>query len=196
MWCIPSWDTNHPDLNYGVMAVPVPDGAKETYVQAGELSPWIGIYKQSKHPKEAAEYLMALYSEEYGYQSSCVEDGTFVSVIPAIDEKYMTNEVMKDYYTIAEETSKVVPTIVKRDSKAYDFYTEVKDVQPSLGAIVQGIISQSIVDYESVLSELSEQSTKEWKRACEAVGMEYSVLEFSNWDATEDYTDADYEALK
>ena len=196
MWCIPSWDTNYPDLNYGVMAVPVPDGAKETYVQAGELSPWIGIYKQSKHPKEAAEYLMALYSEEYGYQSSCVEDGTFVSVIPAINEKYMTNEVMKDYYTIAEETSKVVPTIVKRDSKAYDFYTEVKDVQPSLGAIVQGIISQSIVDYESVLSELSEQSTKEWKRACEAVGMEYSVLEFSNWDATEDYTDADYEAIK
>lgn len=25
---------------------------------------------------------MALYSEEYGYQSGCVEDGTFVSVIP------------------------------------------------------------------------------------------------------------------
>lgn len=196
MWCIPSWDTNYPDLNYGVMAVPVPDGKTNTYVQAGELSPWIGIYKQSKHPQEAAKYLMALYSEEYGYQSSCVEDGTFVSVIPAINEKYMTNEVMKQYYTIAEETSKVVPTIVKRDSKAYDFYTEVKDVQPSLGAIVQGIISQSIDDYESVLNKLSEQSTKEWKRACEAVGMDYSVLEFSNWNTSEDYTDADYEALK
>lgn len=196
MWCIPSWDTNYPELNYGVMAVPVPDNASNTYVQAGELSPWIGIYKQSKHPQEAADYLMALYSEEYGYQSSCVEDGTFVSVIPSINEKYMTNEVMKEYYTIAEETSKVVPTIVKRDVKANDFYTEVKDVQPSLGAVVQGIISQSIEDYESVLNKLSEDSTKEWKRACEAVGMDYSVLEFPNWDATTDYTDADYEALK
>ncbi len=196
MWCIPSWDTNYPDLNYGVMAVPVPDGVSNTYVQAGELSPWIGIYKQSKHPQEAADYLMALYSEEYGYQSSCVEDGTFVSVIPSINEKYMTNEVMKEYYTIAEETSKIVPTIVKRDVKANDFYTEVKDVQPSLGAIVQGIISQSIVDYESVLNKLSEESTQEWKRACEAIGMDYSVLEFPNWDTTTDYTDADYEALK
>ena len=196
MWCIPSWDANYPDLNYGVMAVPVPDGAGETYVQAGELSPWIGIYKQSKHPQEAADYLMALYSEEYGYQSSCVEDGTFVSVIPAINEKYMTNEVMKEYYTIAEETSKVVPTITKRDTKANNFYTEVKDVQPSLGAIVQGIISQSIVDYEADLKKFAEESTKEWKRACEAIGMDYSVLEFPNWDSKTDYTDADYEALK
>lgn len=196
MWCIPSWDTNYPDLNYGVMAVPVPDGVTDTYVQAGELSPWIGIYKQSKHPKEAAEYLMALYSEEYGYQSSCVEDGTFVSVIPSINEKYMTNETMKQYYTVAEETTRVVPTIAKRDIKANDFYTEVKDVQPSLGAIVQGIISQSITDYDSALAKLAEDSTKEWKRACEAVGMDYGLLEFPNWDTKADYTDADYEALK
>lgn len=196
MWCIPQWDMNYPDLDYSVMAVPVPDGATDTYVQAGELSPWIGIYKQSKHPQEAADYLMALYSEEYGYQSSCVEDGTFVSVIPAINEKYMTNEVMKEYYTIAEETSKEVPTIVKRDAKANDFYTEVKDVQPSLGAIVQGIISQSITEYDSVLETFANDSTAEWKRACEAVGMDYGSLEFTNWDNSVDYTDADYEALK
>lgn len=196
MWCIPQWAETYPDLNYGVMAVPVADGTTETYVQDGELSPWIGIYKQSKHPQEAAEYLMALYSEEYGYQSGCVEDGTFVSVIPSINEKYMTNEIMKDYYSIANETTKVVPTIAKRDEKANDFYAEVKDVQPSLGAIVQGIISQSITDYKSQLKTLADDSTAEWKRACEAVGMDYGVLEFSNWDPTEDYTNEDYEALK
>lgn len=196
MWCIAQWKENYPDLNYGVMAVPVPDGTSNTYVQDGELSPWIGVYKQSKHPKEAAEYLMALYSEEYGYQSGCVEDGTFVSVIPAINEKYMTNEVMKEYYTIAAETSVVVPTITSRDTKANAFYTEVKDVQPSLGAIVQGIISESITDYSSQLSVLADASTKEWMRACEAVGMDYASLEFPNWDPTKDYTEEDYEALK
>lgn len=183
-------------MNYGVMAVPVPDGSAETYVQAGELFPWMGIYKQSKHPKEAAEYLMALYSESYGYQSDCVSSGTFVSVIPSINEKYMTNEIMKDYYTIAEETSKIVPTIIKRDSKANDLYAEIKDVQPSLGAIVQGIISKSIPDYDSALKALADASTAEWKRACEAVGMDYAKLEFPNWDTTKDYTDEDYEKLE
>ena len=196
MWCVSQWDANYPDLNYGVMAVPVPDGVTNTYVQAGELSPWMGIYKQSKHPKEAAEYLMALYDEQYGYQQSHVESGSFVSCIPEINEKYMTNEHMKQYYTIAEETSRVVPTLVKRDEKANDFYAEVKDVQPSLGAIVQGIISQSITDYDSALKTLANDTTTEWKRASEAVGMDYSSLEFPNWDATKDYTDADYETLK
>ena len=196
MWCVSQWDANYPDLKYGVMAVPVPDGVTNTYVQAGELSPWMGIYKQSKHPKEAAEYLMALYDEQYGYQQSNVESGSFVSCIPEINEKYMTNEHMKEYYTIAEETSRVVPTLVKRDEKANDFYVEVKDVQPSLGAIVQGIISQSLTDYSSALKTLADDTTTEWKRASEAVGMDYSSLEFPNWDVTKDYTDADYAALK
>ena len=148
------------------------------------------------HPKEAAEYLMALYDEQYGYQQSNVESGSFVSCIPEINEKYMTNEHMKEYYTIAEETSRVVPTLVKRDEKANDFYVEVKDVQPSLGAIVQGIISQSLTDYSSALKTLADDTTAEWKRASEAVGMDYSSLEFPNWDVTKDYTDADYAALK
>lgn len=196
MWCIAQWGENYPDLNYGVMAVPVPDGMTDTYVQKGELSPWMGLYSQSKHPKEAAEYLMALYSEEYGYQSGCVEDGTFVSVIPSVNEKHMKNQNMKDYYTIAEETSRAVPSATVRDEKTYDFYTEVKDVQPSLGAIVQGILSQSITDYESELTKLSDASTEEWKRAAEAAGLDYSVFEFPNWDTAKDYTAEDYEALK
>ena len=50
-------------------------------------------------------------------------------------------------------------------------------MQPSLGAIVQGIISQSIVDYDSALKTLADDTTTEWKRACEAVGLDYSLLE-------------------
>lgn len=196
MWCIAQWGINDPDLNYGVMAVPVPDGVSGTYVQQGELSPWIGLYSQSRHPQEAVDYLMALYSEEYGYQSSCVEDGVFVSTIPAINEKYMTNSIMKDYYNIANETAKVVPTITMRDEKANDFYTEVKDIQPSLGAIMQGVLSESITDYEGALKTLADETTEEWKRATAAVGMDYSELEFPNWNPSEDYTEEDYEALE
>ena len=61
MWCIPPWAQSYPDLNYGVMAVPVPDSGAKGGVQQVESAPWMGLYKQSKHPKEAAEYLM-LYS--------------------------------------------------------------------------------------------------------------------------------------
>ena len=44
--------------------------------------------------------------------------------------------------------------------------------------------------------KLSEDSTAEWKRACEAVGMDYGMLEFPNWNTKEDYTDEAYRELK
>ncbi|MGI5946439.1 MAG: ABC transporter substrate-binding protein [Lachnospiraceae bacterium] len=196
MWCIAPWAQNYPDLNYGVMAFPTPDGETKGGIQRVELPPWMGLYKQSKHPKEAVEYLMALYSNEYNYQSGCVGDGNYISIVPEVNEKYMNNEIMKEYYDVAVSTSKEIPIATVRDEKAYDFYAEVKDVQPSLAAIVQGILSQSITDYESELKKLSDASTEEWKRASEAVGLDYNTFEFPNWDVTKDYTEEDYEALK
>ena len=180
MWCIPPWDQTYPDLNYGVMAVPTPDGTAMGGVQQVESAPWMGIYKQSKHPKEAAEYLMALFSEDYNYQADCVEDGNYVSIVPAVNEKHLNNEVMKQYYEIASETARVIPYATTRDEKAYDFYAEVKDVQPSLGSIVQGVLAQSITDYAGELKKLSDASTEEWKRASEAIGLDVSTFEFPN----------------
>ena len=62
MWCIAPWAENYPDLNYGVMGVPAPDSGAKGGVQNAEWGPWMGIYKQSKNPELAAEYIMALYS--------------------------------------------------------------------------------------------------------------------------------------
>lgn len=93
-------------------------------------------------------------------------------------------------------SSKIVPCVTVRDEKAYDFYTEVKDVQPRLGAIVQGILSSSITDYENELKKLADASTEEWKRTSEAIGLDYGVFEFANWDTTKDYTMEAYKELK
>lgn len=50
--------------------------------------------------------------------------------------------------------------------------------------------------YKLLWKLFGHDTTTEWKRASEAVGMDYSSLEFPNWDVTKDYTDADYAALK
>lgn len=197
MWCIPTWSETHPDMNYGVMSLPVPDGVTPgTYgIQQETLNPWMGIYSQSKNPELAAEYLRCLYSEEYGYEAAKVESGNSVSVIPAMNEKYMTNEVMKQYFDLATENTRYTPVATTRDQKAYDFYVQVKDVSPSLGNIAQGVLSNSITDYAAQLEQLSEASTAEWQRACEAAGVDYGVFEFENWDMAKDYTESDYAAL-
>lgn len=162
-------------------------------------SSWMGIYKQSKNTKLAAEYLKCLFSEEYGYQAAQVSSGNSISIVPAINDKYMTNQAMLDYYKVAQSMTRVVPIATKRDGKSYDFYATVNDVNPSLGAIVQGVLADSIAtekDIKSYLTTLSEASTKEWKRAAEATGYDFSHLDFPNWDLSKDYTDADYAALK
>jgi multiple sugar transport system substrate-binding protein len=200
MWCIPTWQAAYPELEIGSMKLPVPDGQQDIYgCQAVESSSWMGIYKQSKHADIAAEYLKCLFSEEYGYQSAQVSSGNSISIVPAINDKYMTNKAMLEYYKTAESMTRVIPIATKRDEKSYSFYAGVNDVSPSLGAIVQGVLAGSIAtekDIKSYLMTLSNDSTKEWKRAADAAGYDYTHLDFPNWDLSKDYTDSDYAALK
>lgn len=199
MWCIPTWNSTYPDLNIGVIAPPVPDGQTTKYgMPAEDFNSWMGIYKQSKNPELAAKYLIGLYLDEYGYQAAQVQSGNSVSIIPTVNEKNMSNPAMMDYYTVATANTKAVPVATLFDEKAFDFYKEVKDINPDIGAIVQGVLAGSIKggDIEARLEKLAKDSTAEWKRAAEVAKYDFNHLEFSNWDLTKDYTSADYAALK
>lgn len=68
---------------------------------------------------------------------------------------------MKDCYTIASATTRIVPIIVKKAEKTNALYPEVKDVRPSLGTIMQGMPSRSIADYGSALRKLAGDTTTE-----------------------------------
>lgn len=196
-WCISTWDATYPDLNYGVMSVPAPDdGAKGSIVKE-QTAPWIGIYSQSKYPQQAADYLMALYSytEGYTYQQNLVSTAGQLSIVKGMVEEHLSNEHAVEYYNLAKEVSLEIPSATVRDLKVYDFYVNVVDVQPSFGALFQGLISGGLNDYETELTTLSDSLTAEWKRAAEAAGVDYASLDFENWDPMKSYTQEDYKAL-
>lgn len=193
-WCISTWAETNPELNYGVMAIPCPDGQEAGYIGAGEMGPWIGIYSQSEHKEAAAEYLEALYSEEY--QGAVVSDGGCISIVKGVNEKYMTNEQMLDYYNIAKETMVLAPIAAKVDNKVYDFYTKVVDVSPNLPSLLQGVLSGGVLELSGELKNLADKTTQEWQRAVAEVGLDFSVFEFANWDARKPYLTENYEALK
>ncbi len=71
----------------------------------------------------------------------------------------------------------------------------MKDIQPNLAALLQGVISGGLDDYASALTTFSAETTAEWKRAAQAVGLDYNVFEFPNWDPTKAYTEEDYNSL-
>lgn len=194
-WCISTWNKENPDLDFGVMPLPVPDsGAKGSLPYIG-AQPWMGISATSKHPDIAAKYLMALYSEEY--QAGLVEDGGFVSAIEGVNEKYMTDPVMMEYYKLNKEAGKLAPDPIVGNPNTSAVYAQVTDISPNLGQIVQGVLSGS-VDYKTELETLSKNTQKEWERAINATkesGVEVSMddFEFKNWDPMKDYTAKDYE---
>ena len=194
LWCIGTWANDHPELNYGVM-VP-PKGADNGYVANVESIPWMGIYSKTKYPEAAARYLKALYdTETYHYQADVVKSGSYVSVIKGVNEANMVDPVMKEYYEAASQCIDI-PIATSRNVKFYDFYSTVVGTTPSLASIAQGILSQAIDEPMDYLAALSDAESNAWKTACEAVGIDFSELEFSNWVAGQPYTAADYAALQ
>ena len=199
MWCIPTWSQTYPDMNYGVMDIPVPDSLADDPYRYGapgaSNAGWLGISSTCEHPELAAEYIMCLFSDEYDYQKTQMATGDCISIVTDIRENNMTNPLQIEYYDATIRNTRMLPVATKRDARVYDFYSEVHDVSPNLASIFQGVISQSIDDYESYLTTLSEQTTAEWKRACDAIGLDFSVFEFPNWDMSKDYSAEDYAEL-
>ena len=189
-WCISTWRTENPDLDFGVMALPTPDdGAKGKLPYVG-AQPWMGISSNSKHPEAAAKYLMALYSEDY--QAGLVEDGGFVSVIDSVNEKNMVDPVMLNYYKLNNEAAALAPDPIVANADAALVYAEVQAITPNLGEIVQGVLAQS-VDYKAELELLSERTQVMWEQAIKKVadsGVTISAadFEFKNWNPMENYT--------
>jgi ABC-type glycerol-3-phosphate transport system substrate-binding protein len=185
IWCVATWERANPNFHFGVLPIPAP--SLTTKGSAARLNPgsWLGISAVSKHPDVAGQYLMELYGE--GYQGACVRAGGFVSIVNGINEKYLPEGGTREYYDVANIQTRTVPDPMIVEPKVTDFYAEVRGIEPSLAAIMQGVVAGSITDIPGALKTLSDRSTTEWTRAARAVGIPLSTFEFRNWDMSKDY---------
>ena len=193
-WCISTWRQENPDLDFGVMALPVPDDGMKGKLPYIGAQPWMGISSQCEHTE--AKYLMALYSEDY--QAGLVEDGGFVSVIDSVNKEHMTDPAMLEYYQINNEQAALAPDPIVANPDTAAVYAQAASISPNLGEIAQGVLAQNI-DYKAELQTLSEKTQEEWMRAIDAAkeaGADVSAedFEFTNWDPMENYTKDLYEA--
>lgn len=192
-WCISTWRQDNPDLDFGVMSLPVPDSGMTGKLPYIGAQPWMGISSGSKHPDVAAKYLMALYSEDY--QSGLVEDGGFVSVIDSVNKTHMTDPVMNDYYNLNNEVAALAPDPIVGNPDTAAVYAAVSSISPSLGEIAQGVLAQNI-DYKKELQILSEKTQAEWEKGIASAAGKVTAedFEFKNWDPMKNYTTDMYSA--
>lgn len=171
-WCIPEWENRNPQLDFGVMPLPVP----ETNENARQIRPfmkgWMGISATSKHPDVAAEYLKYLYS--YEYQNQLVQAGGFVSIRSDLTEKDISNERMRAYYRLAEAQSRPIINPMTRDDDLYLVYSIIQPVQPDFGDIAAGLLTGES-DYSSRLRSYNDKVQLNLELAVDTIGKDLSV---------------------
>lgn len=198
-WCIGVWEKDNPDLDYGVMAVPVPDGGQKGYLPRPNFTPWIGMSSTTEHPEAAALYLKEYYSKEY--QSTLVEAGDRFSVLKDVNNDSSVIPQFKAYYDIAMEQSRLVPSAEMRNPETAVIFAKYKDPKPGLGDILQGVMAGAVSNPQDILQQLSKQVDAGIDQAvaeAKASGaqVDRADLEFSNWSPDKDYLPSDYEAIR
>lgn len=200
-WCIGVWNKENPDLEYGVMAPPVPDTGRKGSIPITSAQPWMGISKSSKHPAEAALYLKEFYGGDY-FQQERVKTGDAFSVVKGINEQYSEVEQLKQYYSIVHEYGHLIPDPnIANPEGAAAVFSAYKDVHPDIGELLGGTVSGALKDFKAPLGNYSDQVAKAWTTAIAAAkagGAEIEASDFvyENWDPMKDYLSSDYQTSK
>ncbi|MDR6880580.1 extracellular solute-binding protein [Bacillus sp. 3255] len=199
-WNVGVWNKDNPQLDYGVMAPPLPESGLKGSIPVTSNSAWIGLSAKSKHPKEAALYLKEFYGGDF-FQAKRVESGDSFSVVKGVNEKYAKAPQLKAYYDIVQQYGRMIPDPSVRNPDTAAIFAEFKDVHPDAGEILSAVVAGAMKDEKSALALYSKQLGTAWNSAIEAAKgkgakVSGSDFEFPNWDPMKNYTADDYKALK
>ncbi|HEY0828636.1 MAG TPA: sugar ABC transporter substrate-binding protein [Bacilli bacterium] len=198
-WCIGVWNKDNPDLDYGVMAPPLPDGGQQGSIPLTSSTPWIGLSAGSKHPEAAALYLQEYYGGDF-FQQQKVASGDSFSVVKGINEQNLKAEQLKQYYDISQKYGRLIPEPGIRNPETSKVFAEYKDVHPNLGELLSGVVAGAVNKEQEALGKLSKQVETAWSSAIDAAiknGAKVAANDFvfPNWDSMKNYTSDDYKAL-
>ena len=171
-WCIPTWEQDNSNLDFGVMKIPVKDKNVDPKFIHPFTRGWMGISANSKHPDVAAEYLRYLYS--YDYQKKLMARGGFVSIRKDLGVDDIENERMKDYYRLAEEQNEKIPNPIEKNGNMELVYNVIQPVVPDFGDIASSIFSGKDI-YKKELKKYNSNMQKNLDRALESAGKNKGV---------------------
>jgi multiple sugar transport system substrate-binding protein len=198
-WSIGVWKRDNPNLDFGVMAPPVPDAGQKGFLPRSSYSPWIGMSKTTKHPKEAALYLKEYFNKDY--QSVLVKAGDRFSILKEVNESSSEIPQFKQYYDIAQKYSRLVPNPQIRNPELASVYGNYKDVQPGVGDILQGVVAGAIKEPNTALKQFSDIVDKSLdtaiaKAKSEGAKVDKNDFIFPNWSSDKNYSQQDYKSIQ
>jgi multiple sugar transport system substrate-binding protein len=171
--------------------VPVPSKEMPGRVYVSPPFGEFWLTSHSKHPETAAQFFVGLTSDSYYMDLARGQDQPplDMSTVEKADVHYSYKKVNAMY--AKKVLFQPVPEI--RNPAVADIITEMKEVHPNMGEIIQGVLSGAITDIRGALKQYNEEITAERDRAIEAVkakGKEVGIEDwiFPNWDPSKDYS--------
>ena len=191
-WCIRNWRNDNPDLDFGIAFLPVPDEGRGGYISKSpdaSLAWALGLSSQSKHPKEAMEFLIYRTSDEAF--ASYNELGVNISPVPAANTEDNIDPYMYQIDQLAQVNTKTIPLPVVENPAASIVIGKMKTVSPTYEEVLQGSF-MGMMDYTTAAKRLSEQMNKELDRAIkeaqnEGVDVSREDFTFPDWNPLENY---------
>ncbi|WP_114854486.1 ABC transporter substrate-binding protein [Brachybacterium sp. YJGR34] len=203
-WDIAQWDQDYPDFEYTILPLPSPDGGEYTvpYQETGANMTW--LYAESANVDAAAAVIQYMGSAE-GQQAMVELSGGFL--LSTIEEANtaadpsLLNDRAALVGDLARQYMRACPQFEIRNPEAGKVTLELQASDPSINAVIEGIVTGQITDPETALADLDARLDEEMEKAFEAASekgasVDIGELQFPNWDPSADYTAEDYAALE
>ncbi|MBI4045820.1 MAG: extracellular solute-binding protein [Devosia nanyangense] len=149
------------------------------------------ISSQSQHPDVATQILQMLTTDDY--YVGLAERMDQPPLDPGAVERANVHPAYKKVVTGYQDYVRIAPDPLARNTAVSAVYSEMRDVTPGLGEIIQGAFSGAFSDPKPILQQYADQMSKERDRAIEVAkskGAEVSLDDwvFDAWKPGEDFT--------
>ncbi len=200
MWIIKR-DT--PEANFGLAAVPTPDGSKPGYTFTRASGTGYLISANTKHPKEVGEFIENGFASPLFYEKY-LNRGVALTPIESINSNkslypypefgqfvQLHKELLHERPNYAVKNPQTAKVIVELGALSQP------KIKPSYGEILQAALTGAQKDWTGALRAYNDKANKGLDDAINKLksgGSDVSRNDFTfpNWNPDQDYLDADY----
>jgi multiple sugar transport system substrate-binding protein len=197
-----------PDANFGMAAVPTPDGSQPVYgYTIATSSKGFVVSANTKHPEAVGKFVTdGLASKEF--YNKVLQGGVVLSPIEELnkDKSAYPYPEFETFAQLHDDLLRTVPDPVIRNPQVQKVMEAVGGInqpaiKPSIGELLQMIITGKEKDIEGTLKAYNDkmnQGLLDGIKKAQDGGAKVSENDFvfPNWDPFKNFTDEDYKTLK
>jgi multiple sugar transport system substrate-binding protein len=196
---VPFWIQESPDFNFGI--APLPVLVEPVAIAAAPPGGFWWVAANSERGAIAGD-IFAFLGSEAGQQTwQRVGGGSLPVIFPEANEVESIDPRLQNAYAYFEQIMRIRPEPAARNPEISLVLQEQRAITPNFGTVIQGLFTGQVSDPRAAMQDLQDRTEAELDRAiaaAQANGAQVSRDDyvFPNWEPTQDYTQADYDALQ